>query len=388
MGAVKLKAAFTSLVQQLIAKQGIDAMFDAAKCKAFLARNSTGAGGPEHQLLLQVVESGVAAAIVGTADPASCKQNQAQLLQSRYNIAPKVANGVIDILAPILRGVSIQETVNPQQYVPSQSAPQPGPANNPAKGLGIKPKHVVIAAAAVMVLFIGIVFYASPGKTADELLQDGNVSFDNGDYKRAVDYYGQAIKKQPSGLAYYNRALAYYNLENYQAAIRDFGQVIGYDKNYYNAYYWRGAAYTGIQNYDAAINDFVYYINSNQNDKSAFVSLGMIYTYVEKYESAISAYSSAIAIDQNYMEAYGLRGKLYLNAGKYNTAIQDFNKVLEIDPSNYDAITCLAAAKEAQDAESQAMVDSVISDLFAGGDLYDSLYNFGYQLGLKAFLDE
>jgi hypothetical protein len=127
-----MKAQFTTLVQKFIAEQGIDAMFDAAKCKSFLARNSTGAAGPERQLLLRVVESGVTAAIAGTADLASCKQSQAQLLQNSYNIAPKVANGAIDILAPLLRGTSVQKTVPaPQspQYVPPPQYNPPPPDN-------------------------------------------------------------------------------------------------------------------------------------------------------------------------------------------------------------------------------------------------------------------
>jgi hypothetical protein len=108
-----MKAEFTAIIQHLIAEQGRDALFNAAKCKAFLADYAKGGHLNERRLLLQVVEAGVASGIANANDLAAYKQLAAQKLQDDYYLAPNVANGVVDMLAQVLRGEAAQKTVCP-----------------------------------------------------------------------------------------------------------------------------------------------------------------------------------------------------------------------------------------------------------------------------------
>jgi hypothetical protein len=106
-----MKAEFTALVQQLIAEQGRDALFNTAKCKSFLADYARGEYPNERRLLLQVVEAGIAAGIANTGDLASYKLMAARKLQDEYFLAPNVATGVVSMLAQMLRGETEQKTV-------------------------------------------------------------------------------------------------------------------------------------------------------------------------------------------------------------------------------------------------------------------------------------
>jgi hypothetical protein len=115
-----MKAEFTALVQQLIAEQGRDALFNAAKCKAFLHDNQE-IDINTRRLLQQVVGSGIAGGIVNTSDIASYKLMAAKKLQDDYFLAPNVAKGVVSILAQMLRG----DTTPPQAAGPSAPRPRP-----------------------------------------------------------------------------------------------------------------------------------------------------------------------------------------------------------------------------------------------------------------------
>jgi hypothetical protein len=110
-----MKAEFTVLVQQLIAAQGRDALFNSTKCKAFLA-TAQGANISEKRLLQQAVESGITSGIANASNIAAYKAQAAQKLQADYFLAPNVANGVVDVLIGLIR------TVPPAQ--PQQSAQQ------------------------------------------------------------------------------------------------------------------------------------------------------------------------------------------------------------------------------------------------------------------------
>jgi hypothetical protein len=97
-----MKAEFTALVQQLIAAQGRDALFNTAKCKAFLA-TAQGANISEKRLLQQVVESGITSGIANARDIAAYKSQAVQKLQADYFLAPNVASGAVDVLIGLIR---------------------------------------------------------------------------------------------------------------------------------------------------------------------------------------------------------------------------------------------------------------------------------------------
>jgi tetratricopeptide (TPR) repeat protein len=382
-------------VKRIVSEKGEAVLDDTKQLNALLAQYAPNDPKPEKRALVTFLMNGYHKPLKQSTDGnrLSCKISLAQKLRDGEGIDIHLCKNAIDIMESIFFGkVTTRSQPSAPEMPPAPPAPSyipPAiPADQPAKSRKLKTKHIVIAAAALVVCLIGLLMSVYPRETPDELFQKGNLCFDNGDYKKAIGYYGRVIKTEPSASVYYSRGMTYSELDNYSAAIGDFSRAIDYKKDYHDAYFRRAWNYANIQEYDRAISDLNYYVNSNQSNQYAFALLGIAYTNTGNYDNAIVAYSSAITIDPNYIDAYNFRGALYLNAGKYNTAAQDFNKVLKIDPSNYDAKTYLAAAKEAENAEDQAMIDEVISALLSGEDAYSSLYNFGYQFGLKAILGD
>jgi uncharacterized membrane protein YhaH (DUF805 family) len=120
-----MKAEFTALIQQLIAEQGRDALFNAAKCKAFLADYARGEYLNERRLLLQAVEADIPKAVADTNDLAACKQQCVKKLQDDYYLAPNVANGMVNLLSVLLGKETQQQIIknNLAADVPQREQP-------------------------------------------------------------------------------------------------------------------------------------------------------------------------------------------------------------------------------------------------------------------------
>ena len=59
----------------------------------------------------------------------------------------------------------------------------------------------------------------------------------------AISDYNSSIKLYPNdAVVYYDRGVAYYNLENYAEAIRDYSTAIKLDSDFASAYHNRGLA--------------------------------------------------------------------------------------------------------------------------------------------------
>jgi ribosomal protein L40E len=135
-----MNAEFTAIIQQLIAEQGKDVLFNAAKCKAFLADYTRGDYKKETRLLLQVVEAGMAKELADAKELAICKKKLARDLRDDFFIAEDAAADVVSLLAFALRGDTAKLTVrNPEKPAPQtkvkpaasvptvRAAPKPAP---------------------------------------------------------------------------------------------------------------------------------------------------------------------------------------------------------------------------------------------------------------------
>jgi hypothetical protein len=98
-----MDTAFITIVQNLVSEQGKEALFNAAKCKSFLADYTRGEYKKETRLLAQAVEAGVSEAITNTRELEICKKQQVRHLQDEYFLTETIAAEVVDMLALVLR---------------------------------------------------------------------------------------------------------------------------------------------------------------------------------------------------------------------------------------------------------------------------------------------
>ena len=88
------------------------------------------------------------------------------------------------------------------------------------------------------------------------------------DYKKAIEFYSEAIEKDPKNCdAYFGRAYCYNEVGKYDEAIQDLNKTIELNPKSDAAYCNRGVAYTNKGNYDKAIEDYEQALKLNPDDE-------------------------------------------------------------------------------------------------------------------------
>ena len=102
-------------------------------------------------------------------------------------------------------------------------------------------------------------------KTQKEL---GNDAFKAKDYTKAISYYDEALKQTPNEHAIYgNRAMAYINLKNFDAALKDAESAIKIKPDWEKGWYRKGSALQGMGDYAGAQEAFEQSLKISPNNK-------------------------------------------------------------------------------------------------------------------------
>ena len=111
----------------------------------------------------------------------------------------------------------------------------------------------------------------------------GCIYNDNGYFNKAIEYFSKAIslinekgiKDEHNNLqnAYYNRALSYFLLGEYNKSINDFDEALKLNKEDYEAYNDKGNAYYRQGNFDEAIESYKKALSINPDFENAKYNL-------------------------------------------------------------------------------------------------------------------
>jgi parallel beta-helix repeat protein len=163
------------------------------------------------------------------------------------------------------------------------------------------------------------------------------VNIQSGEYNKAIDDFGEAIRLNPkSADAYFGRGGAFHHIGEYDRAIADFGEAIRLTSTPVRAYAFRGAAYIEKGEYDRAIADCSEAIHHDPNYAFAYFQRGEAYRFTGKHDRATADYSEAIRLDAEYAKDRAVieaRGEAYLCKGEIDRAIADFNEIIHLDPN-------------------------------------------------------
>jgi tetratricopeptide (TPR) repeat protein len=134
----------------------------------------------------------------------------------------------------------------------------------------------------------------------------------------------------------------------WDAAIRDYTDVIRLDTNNVHAYAMRGLAYKEKGDYDRTIEDCAKAIRLDPNCAPAYTGRSIVYLMKGDYDRAIADSNELIRLDSNDTEAYTNRGFAYLRKYDYDKAIADSNEAIRLDPNNAKAYynRCLTYGKK------------------------------------------
>ena len=164
----------------------------------------------------------------------------------------------------------------------------------------------------------------------------------------AIHQFQKAISIDPNFIdARYNLGIAYFKLDNLEAAHKAANEVLSLDSNYQpvcellehlkNKYRKRGTDYWQMSEYAGAVVAYQQAIEIDPNFKEAHYNLGIAYQSQKQYAQAIEAYQDAIKIDPNFKEAYCNLGIAYQSQKQYAQAIEAYQDAIKIDLEFKDA---------------------------------------------------
>lgn len=162
----------------------------------------------------------------------------------------------------------------------------------------------------------------------------GQKSFDNGDFKQAIEDYSKYLEANTTDFKAYNyRGLAYVKTKDFKKGITDFTKAISLDPKYSAAYNNRGEAYFKLEEYEKAEKDFSKTIQMEPDNTEAWYSRGLAYSKDEVYDKAISDFTKVIEQDPAFAYSYVNRGFCHYERKNYELAMNDWEKAIRLDPS-------------------------------------------------------
>ncbi len=114
-------------------------------------------------------------------------------------------------------------------------------------------------------------------------------------------------------------------------------QAISLDPAYAVAYYNRGIAYAEVEQYEQAIADYTQAIRLDPSNPTLFFLRGLAYHHLEQYEAAFTDYTQTLTPAPAYGPAYYHRGLVSLWLQRVTQAVKDFQRSYELDPTNLAA---------------------------------------------------
>ncbi len=166
----------------------------------------------------------------------------------------------------------------------------------------------------------------------------GNLYYDLVDYNNAIRCYKKAIEADENFYwSYYNIGLAMtrmYTVENekeLKEAKEWFEKALKIKGDYYPSFNEIGLYYLDYKDFKKAEENFLKCINLNPNYKYPYYNLATIYKEKEDYDKAKEYLLKALKCDPSYISALNNLGILYYDKGDYQSALYYYTRAIEID---------------------------------------------------------
>lgn len=163
-----------------------------------------------------------------------------------------------------------------------------------------------------------------------QYLQQGIDAVNAKAFNDAVGFLNQYLDSDPQNtIARYYRALAYYNLRDFENALQDATIAVTNNNMYKEAFNVRGLINTSLSILSDALSDFSSAIFIDPSYAEAYLNRAMIYKIQNNYPDAVADLNNAINSNPALLEAYYIRGEVFSSMGNYNDALKDFNTYIK-----------------------------------------------------------
>lgn len=154
---------------------------------------------------------------------------------------------------------------------------------------------------------------------ARKIAQQGDVLFNQKDYRGAIGKYAEAIVVFPGfAVAHYWKAFAHYYLKENDQALTDFDAAIakGYEKPL-EIYRVRWLIYFDKGDFDAALRDANELVRAESKNAFNHFAVGSIYQAKKEYPEAIASYKKGLQFRANEADVHYRLAECYAQTGDY-----------------------------------------------------------------------
>lgn len=188
-------------------------------------------------------------------------------------------------------------------------------------------------------------------KAGQEMLEKGNVLFEEGRYDDAVRIFEEFSQRYPEVYqARINIASSHFRKGDLESAEAEYTRILETIRNAVGGYSAdKGTAVralTGMgeiqlarQDFEKARDFFSQSLALSPDDEAAAYNVGEIFFSNQQIDEAVKYFEMAIRIKPSWSKAYHKLGLVYLNKGDFEKSLEYLRKFIEIDPENPEVPT-------------------------------------------------
>lgn len=189
--------------------------------------------------------------------------------------------------------------------------------------------------------------------------------YKEGKFEEALSLSEEKLLKDPYDTeTRYFRAKIFIALKDWDDAIRECKEILGYEDRFGAVDVVLGQAFLGKEDYETALQCFDRAVKEKAEFPEVYRDLAVIYAYGKDYEGAIRQAKQAIEKNPGFIDAYYAVGRFYAETERYEDAIPYFDKTLMLDPDHEKAKEMLAFSflKTGESGKARQIAQELLED--------------------------
>lgn len=198
----------------------------------------------------------------------------------------------------------------------------------------------------------------------------GDLYFQHGDYKQAIDTYQKAREIDDNSDTDYMLSACFDNIGELPDAMKYCNMVIEKDSSYALSYYLRSSIFYDLGEMDSSICAINKYIEIAPEDASGYYKLAFLNKFIGRYDDAVDKITDAITLTKDYAPYLMERGVIYEKMGKKDLALQDYASVIKTDTVlEKSSIRHFALLRSGREQEAVTWLNKMVV-MFPGSGIY------------------